>query len=135
MNRMTLLGIATQPKYDDNNHWTGAEICANIEIEAEEGLHRVCIKLEISKTFALAISVYGFKDGDTGFLMKRVQAGLDVCTKKWPGTERDANNIYEVMRLKMPRFVIKSANHVSYSWRAETGDIDECTEEMLDRRT
>lgn len=39
------------------------------------------------------------------------------------------------MRLKMPRFVIKSADHVSYSWRAETGDIDEYTEDMLDRRT
>ena len=36
MNKLTLLGIATQPKYDDNDQWNGAEIFASIEAEREK---------------------------------------------------------------------------------------------------
>lgn len=136
MNKLTLLGIATQPKYDENDQWTGAEIFANIEAEVEDGeqrgLHRVGIKLEIQPSIAWAIRK-GCNGDVVDFFMKRVKACLNACPKKWPGTEPDANNIYEVMRLKMPRFVAKSADHIFYSQNFRTGEIDECTEDMLDR--
>ena len=137
MNKLTLLGIATQPKYDDNDQWTGAEIFSSIEAEIEDGdqrgLHRVGLKLEISPTLAQAVKNFGYNDTVENFLMKRVEACLNVCPKKWAGTEKDANNIYEVLRLKMPRFVAKSADRIFYSQNFRTGEIDECTEDMLDR--
>ena len=137
MNKLTLLGIATQPKYDDNDQWTGAEICAAIEAEIEEddqrGLHRVGIKLEISPTIADSVKNFGYSDAIENYLMKRVEACLNVCPKKWPGTERDAGHIYEVILLKLPLFMAKSAAHIFYSQNFRTGEIDECTEDMLDR--
>ena len=137
MNKLTLLGIATQPKYDDNDQWTGAEICAAIEAEIEEddqrGLHRVGIKLEISPTIADSVKNFGYSDTIENYLMKRVEACLNVCPKKWPGTQRDAGHIYEVILLKLPCFMAKSAAHIYYSQNFRTGEIDECTEEQLDR--
>ena len=137
MNKLTLLCIATQPKYDDNDQWNGAEIFASIEAEVEEDgqtcLHRFGIKLEISPNLARLAKSYGYYGEIEKFLMKRVEACLNVCPKKWAGTERDANNIYEVLRLKMPRFVAKSADRIFYSQNFRTGEIDECTEDMLDR--
>ena len=138
MNKLTLLGIATQPKYDDDDQWTGAEIFANIEVEVEDGeqrgLHRVGIKLEISPTLAQTVKNYGYDETIERFLMKRIEACLNTCKRKWDGIGDDAEIIYEVMRLKMPRFVTKSADHIFYSWRSGTGEIDECTEDMLDRK-
>jgi hypothetical protein len=135
MNKLELLGIGTQPKYDDNDQWTGAEIFANIEAEIEDedqrGLHRVGIKLEISPTLAQAVRNYGYDERTELFLMNRVEACLNSCQKKY--TERDTNTIYEVMRLKMPRFVAKSADRIFYVQNFRTGEIDECTEEQLDR--
>ena len=137
MNKLTLLGIATQPKYDDNDKWTGAEISANIEAEVEDGeqrgLHRVGIKLEISPTIAESVNNFGYSDVIEDYLMKRVEACVNVCPKKWLGTERDANTIYEVIRLKMPRFVIKAAHHIYYAQNFRTGEITEYGEDMLDR--
>jgi hypothetical protein len=138
MNKLTLLGFATQPKYDDDDQWTGATIFANIEAEVEEDgqicLHRVGIKLEISPRFANMVKDFGYCVIHENYLMKRVEACLNVCPKKWPGTERDANTIYEVMRLKMPRFVAKSVDRIFYSQNFRTGEIEECTEDMLDRK-
>lgn len=133
MNKLTLLGIATQPKYDDNDQWTGAEICASIEAEEDDGLHRVEIKLEISPTIADSVKNFGYSDAIENYLMKRVEACLNVFPKKWPGTERDAGHIYEVILLKLPCFMAKSAAHIFYSQNFRTGVIDECTEDMLDR--
>ena len=124
MNKLTLLGIATQPKYDDNDQWTGAEICASIEAEEDDGLHRVGIKLEISPTIADSVKNFGYSDTIENYLMKRVEACLNVCPKKWPGTERDAGHIYEVIRLKLPRFVTKAADRIFYGQNFRTGDID-----------
>ena len=137
MNKLTLMAIATQPKYDDNDQWTGAEIFASIEAEIEDGdqrgLHRVGLKLEISPTLAQSVKNFGYNDTVENFLMKRVEACLNVCPKKWPGTERDVNTIYEVMRLKMPRFVAKSTDHIFYTQNFRTGEIGENGEDMLDR--
>ena len=130
MNKLTLTAIATQPKYDDGNFWKGAEITAHIEAEITDGenkrLHRAVIKFETSKTFVFAIYTYGFEDSDTNIFMDRVRASLDVCTKKWPGTERDADTIYEVIRLKLPRFMNKAAHCICYSQNLRTGEINEC---------
>ena len=123
MNKLTLLGIATQPKCDDNDQWTGADICASIEAEVDDGLHRVGIKLEISPTIADSVKNFGYSDTIENYLMKRVEACLNVCPKKWPGTERDADHIYEVIRLKLPRFVTKAADRIFYGQNFRTGEI------------
>jgi len=138
MNKLTLLGISTQPKYDDNDQWMGATIFASIEAEVEDGeqsgLHRVGIKLEISPTLAQAVKNFGYNDTVENFLMRRVEACLNACGRKWKGIWRDTDIIYDIMRLKMPRFVAKSADRIFYSQNFRTGDIDECTEDMLDRK-
>ena len=33
MSKATLIGIATQPRYDDDKGWVGADIMENIEVE------------------------------------------------------------------------------------------------------
>lgn len=104
-----------------------------MEEDGQTCLHRLGIKLEISPNLARLAKSYGYYGEIEKFLMKRVEACMNVCPKKWAGTERDSNNIYEVMRLKMPRFVAKSADRIFYSQNFRTGEIDECTEDMLDR--
>ena len=130
MNKLKLSAIATQPKYGDDGRWMGAEICANLETESDDpkylGLHRICMNIEISRDMALAVAVYGFRDDDTDVLMGRVRATLDMLTSKLPGTDRDAGHIYEVIRLKLPRFVNKAACMHFYSQNFRTGEIYEC---------
>lgn len=137
MNKLTLLGIATHPKYDAINRWMGAEIFAAIEAITTEGIdwgvHRVGLRIEVSPNLALAVKTYGHSNDAAEILMKEIKSCLNACPKKWPGTERDADTIYEVIRLKMPRFVTKAVHRIYYSQNFRTGEIDECPEEMLDR--
>ena len=37
MSKATLIGIATQPRYDDDEGWLGVDIMANIEVDITEG--------------------------------------------------------------------------------------------------
>ena len=131
MNRATLLGIATQPKHDDNDRWTGADIMASIEVEATDrqtgvtALHRIGLNITLTTTILGVVKAYGYHDGAEDCIMKRVRACMDAMAKKFEGTERDADIIYDVIRLKMPRFVSKSVDRVYYSQNFRTGDIDE----------
>ena len=129
MSKATLLGIATQPKHDDNDRWTGADIMASIEVEVPEGeqfgLHRVGLNITLTPTMLRVIKAYGYHDEAEDYIMKRVRACMDAMAKKFDGTQRDADNIYEVIRLKMPRFVSKSVERVYYSDNLRTGEIFE----------
>lgn len=129
MSKATLLGIATQPKHDDNDRWTGADIMASIEVEVPDGelrgLHRVGLNITLTPTMLRVIKAYGYHDEAEDYIMKQVRACMDAMAKKFDGTQRDADNIYEVIRLKMPRFVSKSVDHVYYSQNFKTGEIDE----------
>ena len=129
MSKATLLGIATQPKHDDNDRWTGADIMASIEVEVPEGeqfgLHRIGLNITLTPTMLRVIKAYGYHDEAEDYIMKRVRACMDAMAKKFDGTQRDADNIYEVIRLKMPRFVSKSVERVYYSDNLRTGEIFE----------
>lgn len=129
MNKATLLGIATQPKYDDNDRWTGADIMASIEVEVPEGeqfgLHRVGLNIALTPTMLGVVKAYGYHDEAEDYIMKRARACMDAMAKKFEGTQRDADNIYEVIRLKMPRFVSKSVERVYYSDNLRTGEVFE----------
>ena len=129
MSKATLLGIATQPKHDDNDRWTGADIMASIEVEVSEGeqfgLHRIGLNIMLTPTMLRVIKAYGYHDEAEDYIMKRVRACMDAMAKKFDGTQRDADNIYEVIRLKMPRFVSKSVERVYYSDNLRTGEVFE----------
>lgn len=129
MSKATLLGIATKPKNDDNDRWTGADIMASIEVEVSEGeqfgLHRVGMNITLTPTMLRVIKAYGYHDEAEDYIMKRVRACMDAMAKKFDGTQRDADNIYEVIRLKMPRFVSKSVKRVYYSQNFRTGETFE----------
>ncbi len=131
MSKATLLGIATQPKHDDNDRWTGADIMASIEVEAPDrqpgvtALHRVGLKITLTPTMLRVIKAYGYHDEAENYIMNRVKACMDAMTKKFEGTERDADIICDVIRLKMPRFVSKSVERVYYSDNLRTGKIFE----------
>ena len=131
MNKATLLGIATQPKHDDNDRWTGADIMASIEVEVPEGeqfgLHRVGLNITLTPIMLNLIKIYGYHAEPDEYIMKRVRVCMDAMEKKFDGTQRDADNIYEVIRLKMPRFVSKSVERVYYSQNFRTGEIDQGT--------
>ena len=137
MNKLTLLGIATQPKYDDDDRWIGADIFASIEAEIEDGeqrgLHRFAVNLTISPTLIEAVKSGGYTVRIEKFLMKRVKACLRTCPKEWPGTEQDIDTIYEAMREKMPLFVAKSIDRNFYTHNFRTGEIGEYGEDTLDR--
>ena len=131
MSKATLLGIATQPKHDDNDRWTGADIMASIEVEVPEGeqfgLHRVGLNITLTPIMLNLIKIYGYHAEPDEYIMKRVRVCMDAMAKKFDGTQRDADNIYEVIRLKMPRFVSKSVERVYYSQNFRTGEIDQGT--------
>ena len=131
MSKAILLGITTQPKHDDNDRWTGADIMASIEVEAPDlqsgvtALHRIGLNIALTPTMLRVIKAYGYHDEAEDYIMKRVMVCMDAMAKKFDGTQRDADNIYEVIRLKMPRFVSKSVERVYYSQNFRTGDIFE----------
>lgn len=129
MNKLALIAIATQPKFGDKGEWMGADIFYNIEAEVMEGehkgVHRLGIRENISRTLARIISMYGFKDPDTGIHMKGVESSMRLFQKKFPNTGRDADTICEVIRLKMPRFMTKAAHGIYYSQNLRTGEINE----------
>ena len=129
MSKAILLGIATQPKHDDNDRWTGADIMASIEVEVSEGeligLHRIGLNITLTPMMLNLIKIYGYHAEPDEYIMKRVRVCLDGMAKKFDGTQRDADNIYEVIRMKMPRFVSKSVDRVYYSQNFRTGDIFE----------
>ena len=129
MSKATLLGIATQPKHDDNDRWTGADIMASIEVEVPEceqfGLHRVGLNITLTPMMLNLIKIYGYHAEPDEYIMKRVRACMDAMADKFEGTEHDADIIYDVIRLKMPRFVSKSVERVYYSNNLRTGEVFE----------
>ena len=137
MAKATLMGIVTEPKYDNNDQWMGANIAANIEVEAPDGrqlnvtcVHRAAISIDLSKQLADTIKAYGYKEDAERFIMKRVENCLDGMPRRFPGTEADAEHIYDVIRLKLPRFIKKSVERIYYSQNFRTGEIDEGTERL-----
>ena len=138
MNKLTLIAIATQPKFGDDGKWMGAEIFYSIEAEVTEGehkgVHRLGIKQNISHTLACVISMYGFKDSDTDIHMKGVESSMRLFQKKFSCTGRDADTICEVIRLKMPRFMTKAAHGIYYSQNLRTGEINECAKVFLGKK-
>lgn len=138
MNKMTLVSIATQPKFNDEGGWMGAEIFYSIEAEVTEGehigLHRLGIKQNISSILARIISMYGFKDSDTDIHMKGVESSMRLFQKKFPCTGRDADTICEIIRLKMPRFMTKAAHGIYYIQNLRTGEINEFANVFLEQK-
>lgn len=138
MNKLTLIAIATQPKFVDDGVWMGADICYSIEAEVTEGehkgVHRLGIKENISRILARTIIIYGFKDSDTGIHMKGVESSMRLFQKKFPNTGRDADTICEVIRLKMPRFMTKAAHGIYYSQNLRTGEINEYANVFLEQK-
>ena len=104
---------------------------ASIEVEAPDrqpgvtALHRVGLNITLTPTMLRVIKAYGYHDEAEDYIMKRVRACMDAMAKKFDGTQRDADNIYEVIRLKMPRFVSKSVERVYYSDNLRTGEVFE----------
>ena len=134
MSKATLMGIATEPKYDNDDQWAGANIAAHIEVEAPDArqpnvtcLHRVAVVIDLSKPLADTIKEYGYGEDAERFIMKRVESCLDSMPRRFPGTESDAKHICDVIRLKLPRFVSKSVDRIYYSQNFRTGEIDEGT--------
>jgi len=125
MNKLILVGIYTQQKYDADGEWDGAEIIICCDIEGESNLPRVDVRIGLSPKYIEATEDFGYNPVTEDFLMKRVEAGLATIRKKWTGLDKDANTIYEVARLKMPRFIAKACAGVSYIWNAQTGEIME----------
>ena len=129
MNKATLVGIATQPKYNDNGKWIGADILANIEVETprvtKTGKLRLCLKTEITTTLGEAVKYFGFGEELEEYVMKRVRGCLDSMANQFDGTDKHADYIYDIIRIKMPRFVSKSIECVYYSQNLETGEIQE----------
>ena len=104
---------------------------ASIEVETPDrqsgvtAFHRVGLNITLTSTILGVVKAYGYHDGAEDYIMKRVRACMDAMAKKFDGTQRDADNIYEVIRLKMPRFVSKSVERVYYSDNLRTGEIFE----------
>jgi len=118
MGKLKLLGMATEP-YCNDNEWEGA----TIYVLMEAGEHRLEIRSRLSCNL-----LTHFQPGDKEierFIMKRVENGLDVVQKKYDVTPKDINTICEIVRLKMQRFIHKSALRICYVWNAVAGYISE----------
>ena len=118
MDKIKLKAIWTEPYYSDNE-WEGA----TIYVLMEAGEHRLEIRSRLSCNL-----LTHFQPGDEEierFIIKRVENGLDNVQKKFDVDSKDINTIYEIVRLKMQRFVHKSAIRSSYFWNAITGEISE----------
>jgi hypothetical protein len=118
MNKLRLLGIATEPYYTDK--WEGA----TIHVLMEEGEYRLDIEMKLRFTL-IAVSIMDGYQNVEPRIMKCVKKNLDAVRKIHKVTPKDINTIYEIVRLKMQRFVHKSALKSSYFWNAVTGEIRE----------
>ena len=121
MNKMKLLGMATE-LYHADNEWEGADI--HVLMEIEETKQTIDGRLHIGENYLTLIQVYGYKDVEN-FIIKRVENCLNKVQKEFDVENKDINTIYEVVRLKMQRFIHKSALRIAYRWNAVTGDIYE----------
>ena len=119
MSKVKLLGMVTESYYIDDE-WKGA----NIRVLMEADGHRLEISLTIRCDLLTLSQLYGYEDIER-LVMKRVENGLDKVQKEYKAIPKDINTIYEVVRLKMPRFVHKSALKIFYFWNAVTGEIRE----------
>jgi hypothetical protein len=121
MDKIKLKAITTEPSYD-GKAWEGAKIHVLMEVEgAEKTLDGT---LRIGDHLLFLSQVYGYEDLER-LIMKRVEYCLDNVQKEFDVDPKDINTIYEIVRLKMQRFVHKSAIHSSYLWNAITGEIRE----------
>ena len=129
MNKATLLGILTEPIFDNNDEWVGADISAHMEVEVSRGkmagVHRAFIQIPLTPMSLYKFKACGYYESAESYIMNRVKYGLNGMVNKFKGTQRDADNIYEVIRLKMPRFVSKSVEGLYYSQNFRTGEIFE----------
>ena len=120
MSKVKLSGMVTEPYYCDDQ-WEGA----TIYVQFEAGDKRIDVRLKISCALLTHFQQYGYEDIER-LIMRRIDNALDEVQKKYNITPKDINTIYEIVRLKMQRFVHKSALRIWYIWNAVTGDIREC---------
>ena len=121
MDKLKLKAIWTEPSHD-NKEWEGAKIHVLMEVEgAEKTLDGT---LRIGDHLLFLSQVYGYEDLER-LIMKRIEYCLDNVKEKFDVDPKDINTIYEIVRLKMQRFVHKSAIRSSYLWNAITGEIRE----------
>ena len=135
---MRLMGISTQPKYSEDDRWVGAEMTAFIEIELPTAENitptvRRCMRFMMSRDILMAIKIKGITDTRRSFFDYRIKEMLKKVRAENNGSQHDAYNIGEVIRLKIPRFVTKSLERCEYSQNFRTGEIIETPEECLDR--
>ena len=118
MSKLKLLGMVTDPNHHGDK-WEGA----TIYVVMDHGERRIKIKTRISSNILIH-----FQPGDEEIerlMMKNIERGLDAVQKDLDVDPKDINTIYEIVRLKMQRFVHKSAIRSSYLWNAITGEIRE----------
>ena len=121
MDKLKLKAIWTEPSHPDDA-WEGAKIHVLMEVEgAEKTLDGT---LRIGDHLLFLTQVNGYEDLER-LIMKRVEYCLDNVQKEFDVDPKDINTIYEIVRLKMQRFVHKSAIRNSYFWNALTGEIRE----------
>mgnify|MGYP006874662833 CR=1 FL=1 len=121
MDKIKLKAIMTEPSYD-GKAWEGAKI--HVLMEVEEAEKTLDGTLRIGDQLLFLSQVYGYEDTER-LIMKRVEYCLDSVQKKFDVDPKDINTIYEIVRLKMQRFVHKSSLKISYLWNAVTGEIRE----------
>ena len=120
MDKIKLKAIWTEPH--DDKEWQGAKIHVLMEVEGVE--KTLDGTLRIGDHLLLLSQVYGYEDIER-LIMKRVEYCLDNVQKDLDVDPKDINTIYEIVRLKMQRFVHKSSLKISYLWNAVTGEIRE----------
>ena len=121
MEKLKLKAIWTEPSYD-GKAWEGAKIHVLMEVEgAKKTLDGT---LRIGDHLLFLSQVYGYEDLER-LIMKRVEYCLDNVQKEFDVDPKDINTIYEIVRLKMQRFIHKSALRICYVWNAVTGYISE----------
>ena len=128
--RATLLGIATQPKHDEDYNYTGAAISAQIEVDVPEpseqaGSHRIGMNIELPITTLDMFKTTGYDIKAESFFNNRFIACLKSMERKFVGTDNDHDYILQELRERIPTIIEKSVAQKYYCDNLRTGEIDE----------
>lgn len=125
MKKAIIESIETKPLINDEDLWCGALLTVYLVIDSDSNyIELTGIRIELSQGFANSFEKYGYEMMEDMILLN-IRIRLNEHKNTYNLSDRNVDQIDNVIRLKLPRFVNKAMQHLYYYQDFRTGEIIE----------
>lgn len=125
MKKAIIESIETKPQINDEDLWCGALLTVYLVIDSGSNyIELTGIRIEISRRFTNCLEKYGYEMMEDLILLN-IRIRLNEHKNTYNLSARNVEQIDNVIRLKLPRFINKAMQQLYYYQDFDTGEIIE----------